>query len=243
MSHSRETDFRVRRRDVVGHRSTVSEEEVTIHQGIRLTSAARTWCDLAAFCGVDDLVVAGDHLVRIPNRRYERRAAPYCSLAQLRAAVEGRRGFRGRPRAVAALTMIRVGADSLPETKLRLKLVGSGLPEPVLQVPPTPGAPRGVPRGYGIPAVENCDSVRRRGPLQSAAGSGGSASRQRIPCPGLASVALQSGGLPGRISRGGSADRGRDQVAGTGLIMEWSMCCVSRDLKRSKLTTLAGASG
>lgn len=151
MSHSRETDFRVRRRDVVGHRSAVSEEEVTIHQGIRLTSAVRTWCDLAAFCGVDDLVVAGDHFVRIPNRRYEGRAAPYCSLVQLRAAVEGRRGFRGRPRAVAALTMIRVGADSLPETKLRLKLVGSGLPEPVLQVPPTPGAPRGYRADMGYP--------------------------------------------------------------------------------------------
>ena len=41
----------------------------------------------------------------------------------------------------AALRLMRVGSDSVPETKLRLALVEAGLPEPQLQVPLDPRDP------------------------------------------------------------------------------------------------------
>ena len=46
--------------------------------------------------------------------------------------VERHRGSRGVRKARAAVELIRVGADSPPETRLRLALVRAGLPEPVL---------------------------------------------------------------------------------------------------------------
>lgn len=41
-------------------------------------------------------------------------------------------GVRGVRAARAALKLIRVGADSQPETRMRLSIVRAGLPEPVL---------------------------------------------------------------------------------------------------------------
>lgn len=49
--------------------------------------------------------------------------------------------FHGRPAAREALDSVRVGADSPPETRLRLALVASGLPEPELQAALEPGDP------------------------------------------------------------------------------------------------------
>ena len=49
--------------------------------------------------------------------------------------------FHGRPAAREALDSVRVGADSPPETRLRLALVAGGLPEPELQAALEPGDP------------------------------------------------------------------------------------------------------
>ncbi|GHG42244.1 hypothetical protein GCM10012320_05010 [Sinomonas cellulolyticus] len=53
-------------------------------------------------------------------------------LAPLTAAVVAAAGRRGAARAREALALVRVGADSPMETRLRLALVRSGLPEPVV---------------------------------------------------------------------------------------------------------------
>jgi very-short-patch-repair endonuclease len=47
--------------------------------------------------------------------------------------VEGNPGIRGRRNARLALELARVGADSVPETKLRLAIGRQALPEPVLR--------------------------------------------------------------------------------------------------------------
>lgn len=102
--------------------------------GIRLSSPASTWAMLGMELTVDELVVAGDAIVRIPRQSNGRRGDPGLALAtvaQLAAAVSaGRR--RGAVVLREALTLIRVGSASPPETDLRLALLRDGLPEPVL---------------------------------------------------------------------------------------------------------------
>jgi hypothetical protein len=46
-----------------GHLLTFLPDEVVEYDGVRLTSPARTWLDLAALLTVDELVAAGDYLV------------------------------------------------------------------------------------------------------------------------------------------------------------------------------------
>lgn len=95
---------------------------------IRATSRARTWRDLAPHLTHQQLVAAGDHLVRRPYPWAEDRVAPWCTLAELRAACTGRHALALR----RALTDVRVGADSPVETRLRLAFVAAGLPEPAI---------------------------------------------------------------------------------------------------------------
>ena len=52
-----------RRRNVVGHRMTFKPGEVVMHDGVRVTSPARTWLDLASLLTVDELIAAGDSIV------------------------------------------------------------------------------------------------------------------------------------------------------------------------------------
>lgn len=103
-------------------------------EGVRLSSPASTWAMLGSELTVDELVVAGDAIVRIPRQSDGRRGDPGKALAmvsQLAAAVSaGRR--RGAAVLREALSLIRVGSASPPETDLRLALLRDGLPEPAL---------------------------------------------------------------------------------------------------------------
>jgi hypothetical protein len=121
-----------RRVNVVGHLLTLLPDEVVAVDGVRLTSPARTWLDLAAVLGVDDLVAVGDSLVceHGPEHPFPRRAL--CSASDLRDMAARHPGVRGVRKARAAVELVRVGADSAPETQMRLALVRAGLPEPVL---------------------------------------------------------------------------------------------------------------
>ncbi|MGX9898697.1 hypothetical protein ACW0JT_00320 [Arthrobacter sp. SA17] len=61
---ARRRDFSMpRRANVVGHLLTFLPDEVVEYDGVRLTSPARTWLDLASILNLDELVVAGDSLV------------------------------------------------------------------------------------------------------------------------------------------------------------------------------------
>ena len=125
---------------VHGHRLRLDPRTdlVTLGAGdaaFTLTGPVRTWADLAAAgLGVADLVVLGDSLLRRPNGPRGGIPAgwshPLASVAELRAAVETCRGPAGTGAAREAVEQVRERSDSPQETRLRLRLVRAGLPEP-----------------------------------------------------------------------------------------------------------------
>lgn len=131
----------LKRPHVVVHRAKLYDDEVTTYQGIRITTPERTWLDLAAMLTVDELVVAGDHLVRVPSPDFDDRTAPLCTVADLQRMIDRHKGKRGLRKAKLALQLVRVGSDSPQETLLRLAIGRAGLPEPELNVPVDDGRP------------------------------------------------------------------------------------------------------
>ena len=121
-----------RRANVVGHLLSFLPDEVTEYDGVRLTSPARTWLDLASVLNVAELVAVGDYLVCSHGSAFPRSKEAICSMEELRGIISRHPGMRGVRSAREAFDLIRVGSDSAPETQMRLLLVGAGLPEPVL---------------------------------------------------------------------------------------------------------------
>lgn len=97
-----------------------------------VSDPAATWLQLAAVLSVDDLVAAGDYLVHEPpvaKREPQHHPRPLTSIEELRRRVCGFHG-RGATKAVAALPLLRTGAESRRESLLRLLLAQHGFPEP-----------------------------------------------------------------------------------------------------------------
>ncbi|MHC5797394.1 hypothetical protein ACVXZ4_14675 [Lacisediminihabitans sp. FW035] len=118
-----EPAFPPRVRGVIGHRLSVPIAP-RLHGSFRTVSPARTFTQLAAVLAHDDLVVAGDFLVR--------RKSPLCTMEELRAAVSSMGPARGARAARQALPEVRSGTDSPMETRTRLLIVRAMLPEPVI---------------------------------------------------------------------------------------------------------------
>lgn len=109
-------------RGLVGHRLAVIPSDVNVLSELRVTSAVRTWTDLADQLEFRDLVAAGDFLI------HWRR--PFTTRAALEEAIRlrgGRRGSRALDRAVRRLNE---RAESPPESRLRLILEDAGFPPP-----------------------------------------------------------------------------------------------------------------
>jgi len=121
-----------RRKQVGGRKLSFAPGEVVMHDGVRVTSPARTFLDLAEFLPLEDLVAAGDHLINAHDEHHPRPRQALCTVAELRRTVAAHPGKRGVRTARLALDLVRVGADSAQETFLRLALADHGLPEPVL---------------------------------------------------------------------------------------------------------------
>ncbi|WP_240689866.1 hypothetical protein [Arthrobacter sp. PAMC25564] len=130
-----EGEAHLNRPHIVVHRMKLYEDEITILDGIPITTPERTWLDLAEMLTLDGLVVAGDSCVRVPRAEFEGRDMPLCSLADLQRMIDRHKGKRGLRRAKEAIKLIRVGSDSPQESLLRLAMVRAGLPEPELNVP------------------------------------------------------------------------------------------------------------
>ena len=109
-----------RRRGVRGHR--LDKWEVRIFLGMPLVNPAVAWVQVALLHTLDELIVAGDFLVR--------RKLPLCTMTELAEATSVPR--RGAPIARKAMLEVRPGTDSPPETETRVVLVRGGLPEPVV---------------------------------------------------------------------------------------------------------------
>ncbi|MDO7880917.1 endonuclease domain-containing protein [Salinibacterium soli] len=108
-------------RGIRGRVLGVGADELATRAGIRLTSPARTWVDLAPRLAMRDLVAAGDFLIR--------RTSPLVAFADLAAAVDRRAGDRGVRRLRAALPLLSDRSESRRESHLRLILARAGLGE------------------------------------------------------------------------------------------------------------------
>jgi hypothetical protein len=124
----------VRRRGVIGHSVLVFEDEIEIVDGIRISSRSRTWLDMARRLSESELVCMGDELIRVPRVEFEGRTRPFDTVEGLCLLVARHPNLQGVVRARAAIDRMRVGADSAPESLLRLAMEDAGLPEPELQV-------------------------------------------------------------------------------------------------------------
>jgi len=111
---------RSERQGVGSHQTAVGSDIVTF-RGVRISSPEQAFIELAGELSLVDLVVLGDSLVR------KGRTTP----GKLVAAVAGWTG-KGCRAASRAAALVRVGADSPMETRLRLLMVFAGLPEPVV---------------------------------------------------------------------------------------------------------------
>jgi hypothetical protein len=125
---------RVRRAGVVGHRVRCHPGELTDVDGIPVTAPPRTWLDLAAVLPLNYLIALGDQIIRIPRPGLEQRSEPYAEKEGLRLLIRQHPNMKGVQKARLALEEMRVGADSFPETFLRLAILDARLPEPELQV-------------------------------------------------------------------------------------------------------------
>ena len=125
---------RVRRAGVTGHRVRCIPGELTDVDGVPVTAPPRTWLDLAAVLPLNYLIALGDQIIRIPRPGLEQRSEPYAQKEGLRLLIRQHPNMKGVEKARLALDGMRVGADSFPETFLRLALVDARLPEPELQL-------------------------------------------------------------------------------------------------------------
>lgn len=123
-----------RRRRVVGMNLDLADDEIRYLDGLRITTPARTWLDLARDLTVEELVIAGDHLVCAHPQGFPIPRLPRTTPTALAEMLARHPRARGVVAARQALSLIRVGSDSPRETKLRLALLAAGLPEPELNV-------------------------------------------------------------------------------------------------------------
>ncbi len=123
-----------RRKGVIGHRVIAADDEVESVDGIRISTRPRTWLDMARLLPLNDLVCMGDELIRVPRQALEGRDMPFATLEELHALVKRHPNLQGVVRARQALELMRVGADSAPESLLRLAMLDAGIPEPELQL-------------------------------------------------------------------------------------------------------------
>ncbi|GAB3193251.1 hypothetical protein GCM10027261_07770 [Geodermatophilus arenarius] len=113
------------RRGLAVHVRDLRAEDVTEVAGLRVTSGAQTFLDLAPRLPPAELVAVGDALLRAGRLDA--------------AALDRRLGRAGRTRGVVrareCAPLLSPGAMSRPESLLRYWLVTSDLPEPQVQVP------------------------------------------------------------------------------------------------------------
>lgn len=133
----------------VGHRG--GERRSIVHvEGIPVVGPIDTWCDLGTYAvgrrrtlSLGDLVMVGDAvLMKLLDLQHpmasesERRGADLSEVLtqQVRRTLMRRVRPRGKTVLVAALGLMRVGVRSPQESRARVLIVRSGLPEPAINV-------------------------------------------------------------------------------------------------------------
>ena len=120
--HVSTADQPPRRRGIRSHE--LADTRRRIVSGLPLVVPERAWLQLAPLISLDELIVAGDHLVR--------RKKPLCTPDSLAQEIARCSGARGIAKARSAFGQLRSGTDSPPESWMRLTIVRAGYPEPVV---------------------------------------------------------------------------------------------------------------
>jgi very-short-patch-repair endonuclease len=123
-----------RRPGVSGH--SLTENPVMLLRGMPVAPAAVAWAQSAVLLSREDVVAVADGLVTGRRRGFGHELG-LCTIEELIALAAAWRGRPGAARLAWAAPQVRVGVDSRPETLLRLLLVRSRLPEPVVNHPVT----------------------------------------------------------------------------------------------------------
>lgn len=97
--------------------------DIKYRHGLPVTSPAQTFCHLARYLGLVDLVALGDRLVKKGR----------CTPDDLIAYAQNWPG-QCREEALSAAKLVRNGVDSVPESALRLLIVLAGLREPEVNI-------------------------------------------------------------------------------------------------------------
>jgi hypothetical protein len=111
-------------RGVRGHRRNLLPADATVIGGVRVTTAPRTFVDLAAVLDEPNLIVVGDAILR----------QGLASPASLQAAISRAAGRRGVVRARRAVIRLDGRSASPPESLIRVRIEDAGLPRPELNV-------------------------------------------------------------------------------------------------------------
>ncbi|MEO8220754.1 MAG: DUF559 domain-containing protein [Specibacter sp.] len=118
-----------RRNRIAGHKLTLGPGDLVVMGGVPVTSGQRTLLDIAELIDLDSLVVIADQIVCAHDGRCVRFKLPMMELDALKTYIIQHTGARGLRKLLRAMELVRVGADSAPETQLRLIIVRSPLPD------------------------------------------------------------------------------------------------------------------
>jgi very-short-patch-repair endonuclease len=102
-----------------GHSRRVLDADVHVTRGVRHSSPARVWCELAAVLEVPDLVAVGDHLIHHRNGR--------TTAGALRERMDAGDRIARSPRLREAVSLLDDHAESRRESLLRVLLHRQGL--------------------------------------------------------------------------------------------------------------------
>lgn len=103
------------------------------------------WALLGAVCSVEQLIVAGDHLISTTRKS----RGPGCSFSALADAISRFKRCQGVGKLREALALVRHGVASPPETLVRLRIREAGFEEPLTNCPvETPGRTLHADLGY-----------------------------------------------------------------------------------------------
>ncbi|WP_133159037.1 hypothetical protein [Arthrobacter glacialis] len=118
-----------RRRHVNGRRLLLGPGDLVIVAGVPVTSVQRTLVDIASLLTLDELVDIADQIV---CEHHSKCVPPKTAMVErnaLNAYIAEHAGARGMRKLLAAMEWVRVGSDSPPETRLRLVIARSPLPD------------------------------------------------------------------------------------------------------------------
>lgn len=115
---------RMRRSGVRTRQADIVRSEIVLVDGYRVTSPARTYCDLSSLLGAADLLAVGDAAMRVNG----------VTRGEFAYVIKRRLRYSGKVRARQVAPWICPRAESPQESRTRAHLIFNGLPEPAVNM-------------------------------------------------------------------------------------------------------------